>query len=869
MNDFGSAPIIKQVSSVRHYGFIGLMTCFVLGILISTVYTLHRLHEDAIETHFTLGAMYARTFEDHLTQSCNFIDSTLTNQINEITPGKPPEAMEKGFKASLLNMPYLRSLSLVDSSGTIIASSNPRNNERHLSEGYRPVMNEAAGFLRIGKPWLGRDFADGHELLDASPVTPDNLGFIPLIRTFERKGVPHTMIATLNPDYFINYYRQMLGSGEDQVELLRYDGTPLLFTGNKKLLGDPSRNKAFISHLEEREFGKFERVDSGYSPSLVSYRASRLYPLVIVTQTDRNRALAQWENEKKRLLLVVLPSLLLIVVASMLLYRRQRRVQAERIETERREYERFASTVFDTVAEAVLATDAKARIVLVNPALSRVTGYTPEELLGKTPSLFSTGLHDRAFYRQMWSALKQTGFWEGEIHNCRKDGKLWIVWASISRVCDTDGRVTHYVAGYSDITDRKQMEESLRSAKELAESATLAKSEFLAAMSHEIRTPMNGVIGMTELLLDTRLDEEQQKYARIVQNCGENLLELINDILDFSKIEARHLTLEEMPFDLRATVEETLEIVAPKAVKKGLELTTRVDPAVPREVIGDPGRLRQILMNLVGNAIKFTGTGDVAVSAELFASGAEPLQIRFKVTDTGIGIATDRIDAIFEPFTQADGSTTRKYGGTGLGLAICKQLCQLMGGDIGVESKAGHGSTFWFTARFRQVAATAEPADCLKISGTDDNGANRQPSDNEVSHSTARILLAEDNPVNQAVALGVLKKLGYQTDAVANGREALEALSRTPYHLVLMDCQMPEMDGFETTSAIRNATTNVLDPTVPIIAMTANAMQGDRDRCLKAGMNDYLSKPVRQDLLKQMLEKWLTPPQQQPREPTC
>jgi len=460
--------------------------------------------------------------------------------------------------------------------------------------------------------------------------------------------------------------------------------------------------------------------------------------------------------------------------------------------------------------------------------------------------------------------LKQTGFWAGELHNRRKDGKLWIVWASISQVCDADGQVTHYVAAYSDITERKQMEESLRTAKELAESATRAKSEFLASMSHEIRTPMNGVIGMTELLLDTRLDEEQQKYARTIRNCGENLLEIINGILDFSKIEARRLALEESPFDLRTTVAETLEILTPKAVEKGLKITTQVDPAVPPNVTGDEGRLRQILMNLVGNAIKFTEKGFVAVTAELSASEAEELLIRFKIRDSGSGIAADRIDAIFEPFTQADGSTTRKFGGTGLGLAICKQLCQLMGGDIGVESEAGHGSTFWFTARFRQIAATVEkaeqtaPAERLKTSATDDNGAKRQLSDNNVRQSTARILLAEDNPVNQAVALGVLKKLGYQADVAKNGLEALAALSRTPYHLVLMDCQMPEMDGFEAASAIRNATADVLDPGIPIIAMTANAMQGDRELCLKAGMSDYLSKPVRQDLLKQMLEKWLT-----------
>lgn len=846
----------KQRSFARHYGFIGIITCFVLGILISTVYTLHRLHKDAIETHFTIGDMYARSFEDHLTQSFNFIDKNLSTKINEIIRGKTSEQLEDSFRDLLQDIPYLRSLSLVDAHGTIVASSNSFNNGHNALTDSFKLTKETTGFLQIGKPWSGRDFADANEITDSSPVTSETLGFFSALRAFEINGSLYALVAAVNPDYFINFYNQSLGHEYDHVEILRYDGTPLLFTGEKKQLGDNSRNESFVSGLGEREFGRLEQLENRDLPRLVSYRASRIFPLVVVTRIDRNQALEQWKKERQRLLVVVTPSLFLVVIASILLYRRQRRIQVEQIEADRREHEKFATTVFDTVAEAVLATDTETKIVLVNPALRRVTGYTPEELLGKTPSIFSTGIHPPAFYRQMWENLKQTGYWEGELFNRRKDGRLWIAWTSISRVCDSKGHVTNYVAGYSDITDRKQMEESLRSAKELAESANKAKSEFLAAMSHEIRTPMNGVIGMTGLLLDTTLDEEQQKYARIVRNCGENLLELINDILDFSKIEANRLSLEEMPFDLCATVEETLEILAPKAVEKELEISTMCDPAVPVEVMGDPGRLRQILMNLVGNAIKFTKKGAVSVGVELIASAPEELLIIFRIKDTGIGIPSDRIEAIFEPFTQADGSTTRKFGGTGLGLAICKQLCKLMGGDIGVESEAGQGSTFWFTVRFKPMPESAQqaerptPAKELKCHSTDDN---------ELRQNSAKILLADDNHVNQVVALAVLKKLGYRADVVANGLEALEALSRIPYDLVLMDCQMPEMDGFEATIAIRNGEKNVLDRFVPIIAMTANAMQGDREKCTNTGMNDYISKPVKPDTLRQILEKWLKP----------
>jgi len=996
MDASGSTGISKQVSAARYGVVIGLMACFVLGILISTFYTLHRLRADAIKAHFDLGAMYARTFEDHLTQSNNFIDRTLAAQIDEITSGKPPEQRGQAFRAALRQMPYLRSLSLIDSGGIVVASSNPLNLGKKVAGDYLPESTESAAVLRIGRPWSGRDFADGHERVDSAPVTPDELGFIPLLRLFDHNGASHALVATINPDYFINYYRQMLGNMKDQVELLRYDGAALLYTGEKGSLGDIARMRAFIAGLGEKESGKLENEEPGQSPSLFSYRASRLFPLVVVTQMDRNRALAQWEKERQRLLLVVVPSLALVVSASLLLYRRQQRIQIERIESERREYEKFAATVFATVAEAVLATDAESRIVLVNPALSRLTGYTKDELIGQTPALFSSGRHDAAFFRQMWSALKQSGYWEGEIYNRRKDGRPWIVWTSISRVCDADGRVTHYVVGYSDVTERKQMEESLRSAKEEAESATNAKSAFLASMSHEIRTPMNGVIGMTGLLLDTGLDAEQRQYAEIVRKSGENLLDIVNDILDFSKIEAHRLSLEEMPFDLRSTLEDTLELLAGRAHAKGLEIIGLVDPALPRQISGDPGRLRQILMNLAGNAIKFTESGEISVRAELLASDDETVQIRFLVQDTGIGIPADRVDAIFEPFTQADDSTTRRFGGTGLGLAICKQLCQLMGGEIGAESEVGKGSTFRFSARFKNVPAPTEPAphfaslEGLKILVVDDNGTSRQlltgllsgwgcryeaaadgpgalellrkaqaagepfsialldqhmpdldgfslaalirkepahadtllvmltsignrgdaaaihsaglsgcltkpirkqqlydclallkggqtsgvaakpgrsgtgQSVNETSRSGAKILLAEDNQVNQVVALALLKKLGYEADVAANGIEALEALSRIHYDLVLMDCQMPQMDGFEATAIIRDPVSNVFDHSVPIIAMTANALQGDRERCMKAGMNDYLGKPVTPETLKNVLEKWLNKPEQPP-----
>ncbi len=528
--------------------------------------------------------------------------------------------------------------------------------------------------------------------------------------------------------------------------------------------------------------------------------------------------------------------------------------EQQRVEEELRRERDFAQQVLNTMGQGLVVTDSEGRVEYANPAITRMLGYTTSELLGKRSfDVTSENEHPILETARAQRRKGEITTYEHQLLNAQQE-PIPVVATGVPRGQGEDYRGAIVVL--TDLSAQKQMEQQLAQARDQALEGARLKAEFLATMSHEIRTPLNSIIGMTELLLDSGLHPEQRELARTARESADALLAIINNILDLSKIESGKIGLEQIPFDVREIVEGAVEIAQSAAPANSVRVGYAIAPNVPRVVEGDAGRVRQILLNLLSNAYKFTAQGHVELRVETMTGDASApddgyVTLRFMVRDTGIGMSEKAQANLFLPFVQADGSISRRYGGTGLGLAISKRLVDMMGGEIHVESTEGVGSTFWFQLRLPVVdAPLADEA---------------QPMFAPLALAerySGLILLAEDNAANQKLTQLQLYKLGCAVQTVGNGREALLAVqefsgANKSYDLVLMDCQMPEMDGFEATRAIR-AFEAARGEHVPIVAMTANALQGDREKCIAAGMDDYLTKPVVMQALRTILARWLT-----------
>jgi len=1005
-------PVLDLKGLFLHKGGVLVFALLaVMALLVDLTYQFTVIRRTTLEQTRANLASLTSALEASTTRTIQSVDVTLSSIVDGIGESdllrNDPALGEIAalLKERLRRSPHLRALALLDRAGRLLLSTDgaPREalflTERDV---FRAHTRDRNAGLVIGNPIPGRTLLTVNRGVELS-----GRWLLPMSRALRDAdgALSGVVVATVNPDYFQGLYQTVQDSEGGRVALYRYDGTLLIAQPppepphGAKIGDSAAQTTLFRKKLPSAEHGVFDEAGADGAARITAYRATPNWPLVLSVSVDEAEELAGWRDNFRQAALLSGGFILLILLFGVLLARSmatQRRQAAALEESNAR-----LNAILDTAVEGILTARPNGVIESANPAAHSIFGCPPGGLIGRSISdLLPPELREaqNRFIDDIAAGVKRyrTGF-SRELTAARLNGDLFPLSFSVAEVKTAAGPL--YAAILRDLTDNKRAEQTLRDAKDRAEDGQRIKMEFLATMSHEIRTPMNGVIGMAGLLLDTRMNDEQRSFATTIRDSAESLLVIINDILDFSKIDAGRLELENDDLELAPLVESVLEILAPRAAAKGLELASFVPPPLRRPFRGDSGRLRQILLNLVGNAVKFTDSGSVTILlAEEIADSGAP-QVRFEVRDTGIGISDEDRPRLFTMFSQVDASPARRHGGTGLGLAICKRLAELMGGQIGVDSQAGLGSVFWVSIPLEPGAAAQPLAPMADWSGrrvliVDDVAVNRdllarhmtsfaidvetaesgdaaltrltmaaeqgrpfdaaildhrmpgmtgpelarriraipalagirlalatshltaptteeQPSDSALAPENplvdanltkpirfsalcqalanlldrrpateqaapptatadstpapapppafhARVLVADDNPVNQQLTLALLRRAGHTAEAVSNGEEAVEAVSSRSYDLVLMDVQMPVMDGLTATRVIRRLSGAAAR--IPIIALTANAMQGDDAVCLDAGMDDYLSKPINARKLAESVVRWARRP---------